>query len=135
MWLWTAFSFSVSGMFLDPWPQFLAGCRGKAALSPCHMAVFIGSVQNMAAYFFTASKTEVLSKAGVAILCNIIMQLTFHRLCHILLGRSKSQVPHTLKAKGSQKRGSTAADPSLCAVANVAISLRYNVSTTLQALF
>lgn len=101
--------------------SFVLAADWGVALSPCHMGSFVGSAHNMAAYFFEARKTEMLSKADVAILCNIIVQLTFHRLCHILLGRSKSQVPPTLKGKRSRKRRNTAADPSLSAVANVAI--------------
>lgn len=51
---------------------------------------------------------------------------------------TKKQVAGATHTQGegiTEKGEFTAADPSLCAVANVAISLRYNVPTTRQALF
>lgn len=59
---------------------------------------------NVTACFFKASKGEPPSDMGVSILHNMITDLTSCPFCRILLARSKSLVPCTLKGKSMNTR-------------------------------
>lgn len=59
---------------------------------------------NVTACFLIASKGEPPSDMAVSILHNMITDVTSCPFCHILLARSKSLVPPTLKGKSMNTR-------------------------------
>lgn len=72
----------------------------------CHV-----NLSNMASCFITVYKPrgqhkESANKMDVIILSNLIMEMRFHHIWHILLVRYKSQVLSTLKGRGLCKEGS-----------------------------
>lgn len=73
---------------------FLPACWLRLLSIPCHL-----SLPNMATGFIQASKGKYTNKKGVTVFCNIISDVTSHRLCHILILRSKSRVLPTFKER------------------------------------
>lgn len=79
------------------WSEGLS-CLLVVDYSPPVVPCYVG-LPNVAACFIKVSKGASPSKMDVGILCNTLMEVTFCRLCHILLGRSKPQIPSTFKER------------------------------------
>lgn len=81
--------------------QILTGCQTENLRSWLALGSLPHWSFHMAAYIIRTSKEEIQyreydRKTQIKILCNIIMEMTSHCLCCILLVRNKSQVPtHT----------------------------------------
>lgn len=61
-----------------------------------------GPSHNMAAALIKAARErQIISTAEVLIPCNIIMKVTFHHLCYLLLVTSKSQFPPYILGEGT----------------------------------
>lgn len=79
---------------------------GKLHLSSMPHGPLFMMIHTMAACITKASWGEgLLASKEVTILCNIIMEMTSHYLCHILLVRSTCMFPHSKGIAQGQSTG------------------------------
>lgn len=68
-------------------PAWARGCPQYLAAGPCQHGCMLP---------YSQQRSESATKSEVSIFCNLIMRVTDHHLCHVLLFRSKSRGPgHT----------------------------------------
>lgn len=72
----------------------LAGCWPEAASAPCCMGLFMWQLASLDPVRGSANKTEE------TVLCNPVIEVTVHHLCHVLLAGRKIQALPTLGERG-----------------------------------